>query len=826
MPTENVGVDAGVAVAVSDSHALGLFAGADAWNFPGYPPLGYPPVQVADCGHGVTLVAPPYGSATCFPTSVGMAATWNRTLLEQVGRVLGLETLAKGCGMLLGPMVNLHRLPCGGRNYETFSEDPVLTGKLAAAIIRGIQSVGAGACVKSFACNNQQHAQKTTSSNVDPRTLRELYLKVFEIVLRESQPWAVMTSYNAINGENPAESRHWIESVLRGELGFQDLVVSDWGAINSDSALDSGVDMEMPGPGRFLTASCLQQALNEGRISARDWQLRVERVLRFHERCTPARQGRCPPPELDTPQHRALALRVAEESITLLRNVDRLLPLDRNQIKTLAVIGPNAMSARLGGGGSASVSPFYQVSPLEGIRAAAGPGIEIRYLEGCSLGNSYPVIATEYLKPVDGAVGEGLTASYFEVAAFFNGGPPSVVRTDLVVDFSWGWASPANGLPRENYVVRWDGFMVAPAPGNGKLAVTAQEGVARVWIDDTLILDAWSEYDPTDFESKYANRHAQCLVDWIGGQMLAIRIEYWKTGTRGGIHLGWRNSGAMDPIDQAVALARAADAVIVVGGLSNVFEGGSYDRRSFELPGRQELLIRQVAAANPRTVVVLKNGTPVAMNGWRESVGAILEAYYPGQEGGNAIGRIIWGDVNPSGRLPDTIPNNWQEVPSMAFYPGDGQQAEYGERLMIGYRHYDQAGIEPAYPFGFGLSYSEFVHEPPRIIGPAVLRPGAALHISTRVRNSGPVVGQEVVQCYLEFVDPAPDRPPRMLVDFSKIELAVGQSAEVVFTIGYSQLLTFNPARHSWGLEHHCFRVCTGPHSRQLAGVPFEVPAG
>lgn len=782
---------------------LTLFAGSDAWHFPGCKSLDYSPLQVADCGHGVTLVAPPYGSATCFPTSVGMAATWNRDLLEEVGKALGRETRAKNCSILLGPMVNLHRLPCGGRNYETFSEDPVLTGKMAAAIIRGIQSEGTSACIKSFACNNQQHEQKVTSSEVDLRTLHELYLKAFRIAFEESDPWAVMTSYNPVNQALPGDSSYWINEILRKEMGFDGVVVSDWGALQGEGAIIAGVDIEMPGPGKILCEKNLRKALSEGLIDESEINRRARRVLQLHERCAPARLGEqsYSPPELDSPRHRELSRKVAEEGIVLIKNENRLLPFSNKQIKCLAVIGPNAATARLGGGGSASVSPFYAISPLAGIRKAAGPEVEVLYAEGCSLGNARPSIPTEFLATPDGAFGDGLCGDYFEVEAFNNGGKPSKTQNDPTIDFSWGWAAPATGLPREYYVARWSGRLRLPEKGTYLFSLTTQEGVGRVRFDSELVLDAWSEYDETNFEDSYMNRHAECEITGIENQEIEVIIEYRKTGTRGGMHLGWKKPFQTDAVEEAVRIAEKADAVVIVGGLSNIYEGGAYDRRFFELPGRQNELIQRVASANPKTAVVLKSGTPVSLSGWIEHVPAILQAFYPGQEGGNSIGRILFGEVNPSGKLPDTLPNTWEEVPAMKYYPGENGKVHYGERLMVGYRHYDASRLDPAFPFGFGLSYTTFEISSPNLTGGSLKKDGATT-VTVQVTNTGKCSGSEVVQLYLEWVNPPQGRPPRALIDFVKVHLKPGQAKSVSLTLRYCDILTYNPDSKAWLLEH------------------------
>jgi beta-glucosidase len=808
---------------LTEEETLALFSGLDAWHFEGVPRLGIPPLQVTDCGHGVSLVAPPYGSATCFPTAIGMAATWDRDLLYETGRALGREARAKGCGMLLGPMVNLHRVPCGGRNYETFSEDPVLTGKLAAALVNGLQTEGTGSCVKVFLCNNQQQNQKDTSSVVDERTLQEIYLKVFRIILRESDPWAIMTSYNPVNGEYPGDSRHWLKHVLRGELGFSGVIISDWNALQGTGSLTSTLDIEMPGPGKVLTPKALRQALKDGRISLQELQNRAGRILEMHKKARPAREGNSlySPPELDSSRHRQLAREVATASVVLLKNRRSLLPLKLDSIRRIAVIGPNAANARLGGGGSASVLPFYCVSPLEGIRNAVPQDVEINYAEGCSMDGGAlaipPCAFSNGWQPE-----EGLHAEYFLPEAFDRGGRAALERVDEAIDFSWGWAAPATGLPRESYAMRWTGFLHSPVSGPVTLTLKTSQSVARVWLDEHLILNCWSAHDPGNFEDRFTNRQASVEVRMSRDRPLSIRVEFRKTGWKAALRLGWHHPGMEDPVDEAVRLAADSDVAVVFAGLSNLYEGGAHDREDFSMPGRQDDLIRAVAAANPDTIVVLKNGTPVCMETWRESVPAIIEAFYPGQEGGNAIADIIFGRVNPSGKLPDTLPKSWQDVSSMRNYPGRQGRVEYGEKMMVGYRHFDKAGIEPAFPFGYGLSYSIFEYGRPDLSADRI-RPGKPVEVSVEIRNTGRIPGRETVQLYKEPVQSSEEWPVSELLDFLKLDLKPGESRRARFVVRYEDFLSYNTETYAWEPICRHFRLCCGPHSRSGQKVAIQI---
>ena len=361
-----------------------LFAGKDMWHFNGIERLGIPPIQMTDCGHGITVILDEKGDyigcATCFPTAVAQAASWNRELIRKLGSALGREARATGSTLLLAPMVNIHRSPLGGRNYEAFSEDPYLSGKIAAAFINGVQSQNIAACIKAIAANNQQTNQSGLLAEISEKALREIYMRTFEIAIKDANPWAVMTAYNGVNGYPSAENKHLVTDILRNEWNYKGLVVSDWRSVKSIASLYAGVDMEMPGPGKFMRQEDILREVKTGKLSEADINSKLKGLLRL---LIQTRQLDLPKPklasELNSPAHQQLARRVSEESIVLLKNTNNLLPLNLAGIKKLAVIGPNANVARLGGGGSASVTACYSISPLQGIRDFCGNSVEVNF---------------------------------------------------------------------------------------------------------------------------------------------------------------------------------------------------------------------------------------------------------------------------------------------------------------------------------------------------------------------------------------------------------------------------------------------------------------
>jgi beta-glucosidase len=796
---------------------IALMAGVDDWHFHGVPRLGIPSVMVTDCGHGVTLCGVESSPATCFPTGIGMASTWNAELLERAGAVIGRETRALGCSILLGPKINLHRHPLNGRSFETFSEDPWLAGLLGAAVIRGIQSQGVGACVKAVAANNQQQDQQVVSSEVAERPLRELYLRAFQLAVEEGNPCAVMTAYNRLNGDFCSESAWMIRQVIKGEWAYPGFILSDWRSVHTAQVYGSGLDLEMPGPGKLYNAQMVRHALEEGLLTEAevdDKALRVLRaILRYGAAPVRAEEG-----NLDTPANRRAALEVAEESIVLLKNEGAVLPLDRKSLRRLLVVGPNAAVARLGGGGSASVTPFYSVSPLEGIREACGSEVEVQYLEGCNLVGTMETIHDVFTH-VDaaGKLRSGLRGE------FFNARDPRE-RADYAsatpqVDFSWGWAAPGPGIARGIYSVRFSGILTAPVSGTYRLGVFAQEGCVSLTLDGHRLVEDWDNDPQGNFEASYQTRYFTIEREFTAGQACRLELCYGKRAARAGVRLEWEIPGQADPISRAADLAREADAVIVCAGLCNMFEGGTHDRPDIDLPEAQVRLIQEIAAANPRTIVTLNSGGVLGLD-WEACVPAILQAWYPGQEGGRALAHILFGQVNPSGRLPDTIPFRLEDHAAIQNYPGDGREVRYKEGLSIGYRHFDRAGIPVRYPFGHGLSYTTFelfalTAEP--------VRPGHQVTVRARVKNTGPGPGKTVVQLYIRAVAPPLERPEKELRAFRKIHLDPGHEREISFTLGRRDWEYFDPAQAAWTVAPGQFEVLVGVDPSALQKVTISL---
>ena len=793
-----------------------MLTGVDMWHFKSVERLGVKTMRVTDCGHGVTLTGDDrLVNGTCFPTAVGQASTWNRDLIREMGQALGREVRALGYAMLLGPMVNIHRFPLGGRNYETYSEDPFLAGSLASALISGIQSQGVGACIKGFTANNQQADQTTTSAEIDERTLREIYCPAFRIPVQLDPPCAIMGCYNLVNGEHTSENAHLIRDIIKGDWGYEGVVLSDWRGVHSTASIGAGLDLEMPGPGKWLTKENVLEAVEDGTLDKAELDDRAGRILGMILRCTGELDS--PPGELDSPRHRDLARRVAEDSIVLLKNEPSILPIDPAAVRSVAVIGPNAEQARLGGGGSASVAPPYSVGVLDGVLSRCGGDVEVTYAEGCASVGSLAVVTGECIRAGDDPDAEpGFRAEFFSNASL--DGEPTVTAVQRQVDFSWGWAAPVAGLPRGGYSIRWTGRLVPRQTGTHTLGI-AGHGRFRLLVNGEPWIDEWGASGRDNGVPANTVRNRE--IELTAGQPVQVCLEYAKVANPASARLEWREPHVPDPVAAAAEAAAAADVAVVCVGLSNSHEGGLLDRPGLELPGEQDRLIAAVAEANPNTVVVVIGGNPVRMTPWIDSVAAVLEAWYPGQEGGNAVARVLFGDVNPSGKLPDTCPRRLEDTPAYANYPGDGKKVFYREGIFVGYRHYQTRGIEPLFPFGFGLSYTTFEYGNLRLSSPT-LSGDDALEVSLEVTNTGDRTGKEAVQLYVRDLEASVERPFQELKGFEKVEIQPGQTRMVTFKLTVEDLSFFDVESNGWRAEPGAFEVMLGGSSADGLTARFE----
>jgi len=625
-------------------------------NTPPIPRLGISALRTSDAPEGLRD-----GPATSFPMGIVMASTWNPALIRQVGAAIGEEAKAKNRQVVYGPCVNIHRTPQSGRTFENYSEDPYLTARLAVDYIEGMQSQGVAACVKHFACNNQETHRHDIDVQVDERALHEIYLPAFEAAVNEAHVWSLMPAFNHVNGTWMAHNKPLLTDLVKSQWGWDGLVISDWGAVHDTApAANAGTDIEMPQPDHFKPAA-LTEALQKGEITQPAIDDKVRRLLR-----TLARTGALDPPKppdtkaVNSPWHQALARKVAQQGITLLKNERGLLPLDKTKVKSVAVIGPNGADTQLGGRWSADVVPFYTVTVLDGLKKKLPAGVTVASAQGCP-----------------------------------------------------------------------------------------------------------------------------------------------RTG-----------SGSPDALREAVALAAKSDVAIVVVGMDKDYEGEEMDPPTLYLPGDQDKLIQAVAAANKNTIVVLNNGSPVLMDRWLGQVPGLVEAWYAGQETGTALADILFGDVNPSGKLPDTLAARREDYSDWGNYPGNGTVVSYAEGIYVGYRHFDKAKIAPLFPFGFGLSYTTFGYG--SLAMPATLGRGQTATVRVTVQNTGKRAGDEVAQLYVRALDSKVARPVRELKGFGRVSLQPGQKAVVSFPLDMRAFSYWDAGMHIWRADPGLYGIEVGSSSRDL----------
>ena len=553
-------------------------------------------------------------------------------------------------------------------------------------------------------------------------------------------------------------NKYLLTDVLRTDWGWDGLMMSDWGAVHETAGvISAGNDLEMPG-GAYLTHDKVARAFRSGRVTQAEIDVSVKRILRAIIRV--GLLDGLPPPDhsvVNSPAHQKLAYQAACGGLVLLKNAGGLLPLDAAKLHSIAVIGPGAKGMQFDSAGSPGVRPFYSIEPLAGIEARAGSGVAVRYAAGESTGSPVPA----------SALGVGLSGAYF--ANRNLDGQPALTRTDPQLQFDWSQNAPAPDVPRTNFSVRWSGTLTAPATGGYTLSLTGDDGY-RLFLDGKQLIDHW-------FEGGAATESVD--VNLTAGQPHALRIEYFQAGGDALLRFHWTRPGENTYAD-AVRAARTSDAVIVVVTTAGT-EGEGQDRPSMALPHSQDKLIEAVAAANPRTIVVLNNGTPVLMP-WLAQVPGLVEAWFPGQEGGHAIASLLFGDFSPSGKLPTTLAARREDYPDFGHFPGVDGQVTYAEGIYVGYRHFDKAKIVPLFPFGYGLSYTTFRYSALKLSSPR-MAPNGAVTVRVAVTNTGRRAGAEVAELYVH--DPAPkiDKPVRELKGFGKVDLLPGQTKTLTMTL-------------------------------------------
>ncbi|MGW5732371.1 MULTISPECIES: glycoside hydrolase family 3 protein [Streptomyces] len=769
-----------------------LLGGRDMWSLHALPEIGLASLVMSDGPIGVrgtrwTADDP----SVALPSPTALAATWDPALARRAGALLAQEARRKGVHVLLAPTVNLHRSPLGGRHFEAYSEDPYLTGAIGTGYVQGVQSGGVGTTVKHFVANDAETDRFTVDNKVGARALRELYLAPFEAIVANARPWGIMTAYNQVNGSTMTEHRYLVNEVLRGEWGFDGYNVSDWMAARSTAgAVEGGLDVAMPGP-RTVYGDALAAAVREGRVKEPAVDDAVRRVLRLAARVG-VLEGAEPvvtdlPAEIDG---EALAREIAARAFVLVRNEDDALPV--RPAASVALIGAAARDARILGGGSATVFPARVISPLDGLRAALGED-SLTYAVGAD--------PSDELAPAEKG---------FELRAVCRDADGGILGEGSLPSgqVQWIGADLPEGVTHETLASVEVLGTFTPRESGEHAFGTRGLGAFTLSVDGEIVYDGsevmGAESDP--FEAFFGSPVERAKVNLTAGETVEVSLFHpldkeYAAPLPGVVfsfvHLGPRR----DPdalIAEAVEAARGADTAVVVVATTERVESEGFDRKDLRLPGRQDDLVRAVAAANPRTVVVVNSGSPVELP-WREDVAAVLLGWFPGQEGGAALADVLLGAREPGGRLPTT----WGALaaaPVTQVTPADGQLT-YSEGVFIGYRAWEKAGATPAYAFGHGLGYTDWTYESLDLEGTTA---------TVRVRNAGPRAGREVVQVYLAPAADDASRPARWLAGFAGAEAAPGESVEVRIELPRRAFETWDEDSGSWTYRTGSYEVQAG----------------
>jgi beta-glucosidase len=777
---------------------IDYLGGVDTFYVRAVPRLGLPAFRMADGPFGVRNVGP----STAYAAGIALAASWDRDLANRVGAAIGRDARARGVHIMLAPGVNIYRAPMCGRNFEYFGEDPFLAARMAVSYIEGMQAQGVSATVKHFLGNNSEIDRHHTSSEIDERTLREIYLPAFEAAVKEAHVGALMTSYNLVGGVHMTENAALVDGLLKKEWGFGGIVISDWDATyDGVAAANAGLDVEMPSA-KFMNRQTLLPAIQSGKVQLATIDDKVRRILRvavaFGWLDRPATDSAAP---LFSQAGRELALETARASVVLLKNQGNLLPLDAAKVKSIAVIGPNAYPAVPVGGGSAQVRPFSAVGFVEALAN------RLRGTATVTVNHGVPTLAeifdaTDFVTAATGGQ-PGLTGEYFNQRSL--SGTPALTRVDPHVNFAWDKPNFWPTGPRAESAARWSGFFIPPTSGDYRFAAFSYGlDEYRLYVDGRLVLDRARGPQPINLAT----------LPLHAGRAYAVRFEYLHGDHHARVGLGVRRSDQfVDPA--AKALAARADVAIVLAGFDPMTESEGYDR-TFQLPAGQVDLIAAVRAANPRTVVAITSGGGVDMTGFVDRVPAILESWYPGQEGAPALAELLLGDVAPSGKLPVTFERRFADSAVRDSYaPQAGGKVVYSEGVFLGYRHFDQTGRQPLFPFGYGLSYTRFKYGA-LTIAPEAMPADGPVTVSFDLTNVGPRAGTEVAQVYVADHHAPVPRPPKELKGFAKVALAPGESKRVAITLDRRALSFFDVKTKQWRAEPGTFEVLVGASSRQI----------
>lgn len=766
---------------------VSLLAGANFWATVGIERLDIPAIKVTDGPNGARGGGGLVGGvkSACFPSAISVGASWNVDLAKQMGIAIAQEAKTKTSSVLLAPTVNIHRSGLNGRNFECYSEDPALTSDLAVAYIEGVQSQGVAATIKHFVGNESEIERQTISSEISERALREIYLPPFEAAVKKAKVMAVMTAYNRLDGVYASEHNWLLSQVLRQEWKFDGIVMSDWfGSHTTAESVNAGLDLEMPGSTRDRGEK-LVQAVKNGEVDANIIRQSAKRILQLLQKVG-AFENAIPTQDdeqaIDLPEHRALIRKLGTEGSVLLKN-NGILPLDKTQITNIAIIGPNAAEARIMGGGSAQINAHYKVSPLDGLKTALTEQQNIIHVQGCSNNRLLKLFETN------------INIKFYAETEF--SGEPIYQENGTAGEYFWV-DLPFDPQYHHNFSAIISGEFTPKQDGEYDFGIT-NAGFAKLYLDGELLVNGEDNWTKGENFFGLGCNEIRKTAHLEAGKSYKITVKFKTSPEQAdGLHFSALRIGIERPLGEAdiadaVKAAKEAPLAILCVGRQGEWDTEGLDQPNMQLPGIQDELIKRVAAVNPNTIIILQTGGPIEMP-WLADVSAVLQMWYPGQELGNSMADMLFGKVSPAGYLPQTFPlqlsDNSAITSNLLTYPGDGTKTTYDEGVFVGYRHHVSNNIATEFPFGFGLTYSEFSWSEPRLSSTTLSAENIIIELE--VKNTGKFAASELVQVYMKPPNKSINRPTLELCDFAKIHLNPNETGDVNLEINLRNLSYFD----------------------------------
>ncbi|QPG75287.1 hypothetical protein FOA43_002638 [Brettanomyces nanus] len=814
---------------------VSLISAVDFWHTAKIERLGIPSIRVSDGPNGIRGTKFFRGvPSACFPNGTCLASTFDAKLMEIAGELMAREADHKGAQVILGPTTNIQRGPLGGRGFESFSEDPYLSGISTASVVGGIQKTGkVAATVKHFVCNDLEHERFSSNSVVSERALREIYLEPFRLAVKFADPKCIMTSYNKVNGTHCSENYKLTQKILRGEWKWNGMIMSDWyGTYSSVEAIQHGIDIEFPGPTRFRKWDVIKHLLQskEGDLREGDIDDRCRHVLDLVKYVVDSKDGASlstlEDTENNTPETSATLRRIAGEGIVLLKNDKNVLPLSKS--KSTVVIGPNAVALNTySGGGSASLNPYYVVTPLEGIRNKVD---KVDFTIGChshkSLGGLFEYMTNDLDKSK-----KGVRARFYPTPVDQRSSVEKPID-EFVINHSFvnliDYANPAIDPKTRLFYVDLEGDFRPTETADYEFGCQVF-GTALVYLNGKLLIDNRAHQTRGTFCFNCGTVEETAVTHLKAGENYKVRIEFGSGITSkifsdlgaGALQVGvTKVIDAEEEIQHAVSLAKTHDNVILCIGLNSEWESEGYDRNDMTLPRKTNDLVSAVLKANPNTVVVNQSGTPVEMP-WLKDCLTLIHAWYGGNELGNAIADVLFGDVVPSGKLSLSWPFKNQDNPAYLNFHTEKGRVLYGEDVFVGYRYYEKLQRQVAFPFGYGLSYTTFKYDDLK-----VTVNDTTVTASFTVANSGDkYTGKEAIQLYVASLNPSVIRPVKELKAFAKTELKPGESQVIRLSLNLKEACSyFDEYEDKWCLEAGKYQIQVGSSSDDIHLIgDFEV---